>query len=110
MAVKKVVNKKVVKEVIKKEKIGEDEVAGCVVIYKDKKIGVESIWASAGMTISTADYESARFDFGAKLKPIEKDTDLDLLTEVVWDMVKNEVSSQARAVKEELKNRNKVKP
>ena len=80
-----------------------EDISGCIVVYKDKKYAIDSVRVSVGATISTGNFETARFGFGVTIRPIQKDVSIDDMAEIGWDVCKSEISEQILNVRKKLK-------
>lgn len=93
------------KKEISDNQVPVDQIPGCVIVYKGKKIAVDSVRIGIGATVSTGNYETARFDYSMTLRPIEQETELADMTEIGWDICKDEVSKQITATRNKVRGK-----
>lgn len=99
------VAKEAKKEEVLENKVPVDQIPGCVIIYKKVKLSVDSVRVGVGATISTGQFETARFDYSMTLRPIEPNTELADIAEIGWDICKDEVAKQITATRTKVKGK-----
>lgn len=92
-------------EAVNENQVSVDQIPGCVIIYKGKKIAVDSVRVGVGATISTGNFETARFDYSMTVRPIEAQTELSDMAEIGWDICKNEVAAQITATRNKVRGK-----
>lgn len=94
--------KKPVKKVSSKKPVKSKDVNvsnPCTIeVVKGKHAAITSVRASAGVTVSTGDYESARYDFSVTLSPIDI-CNAKELSGVAWEVVKGEIIEQVKSLR-----------
>ena len=103
MATKKVVSKKPAPKKAESTKVSVEDISGCIIIYKDKRLSVDSVRIAVGATVSTGQFETARFDCSMTIRPVDQDISVEEMTEIGWDMCKSEVAQQVIATREKTR-------
>lgn len=86
-------------EAAAKDVLTEARAHGCVIEIKGKKVAVNAVSISAGATIPTIQYGNIKLSAMITLSALEKDTNLEDMTEFGWDYVSRQMAAQAQSLK-----------